>query len=60
MNDVTQKNVDKVTRYREGGKKALDKLVSQFKWVMGQQQRETEKKIRKDGEKATTTLDAKQ
>ncbi|CRJ82364.1 hypothetical protein BN1708_016973, partial [Verticillium longisporum] len=30
MNDVTQKNVDKVTRYREGGKKALDKLVSQF------------------------------
>ncbi|CRK36320.1 hypothetical protein BN1723_004194 [Verticillium longisporum] len=60
MNDVTQKNVDKVTRYREGGKKALDKLVSQFKWVMGQQQRETEKKIRKDGEKETTTLDAKQ
>ncbi|KAL9946632.1 hypothetical protein D7B24_007727 [Verticillium nonalfalfae] len=60
MNDVTQKNVDKVTRYREGGKKALDKLVSQFKWVMGQQQRETEKKIRTDGEKATTTLDAKQ
>ncbi|KAG7130815.1 54S ribosomal protein L8 like [Verticillium longisporum] len=60
MNDVTQKNVDKVTRYREGGKKALDKLVSQFKWVMGQQQRETEKKIRTDGEKETTSLDAKQ
>ncbi|KAM0271084.1 hypothetical protein ACHAQH_009233 [Verticillium albo-atrum] len=60
MNEITQKNVDKVTRYREGGKQALDKLVSQFKWALGQQKTETDKKVRKDSAKESTSLDAEQ
>lgn len=30
INDLTAKNIMKVTRYREGGEKALEKLASRF------------------------------
>ncbi len=30
VNDITAKNIMKVTRYREGGEKALEKLASRF------------------------------
>ncbi len=31
VNDITARNIMKVTRYREGGEQALEKLASRFK-----------------------------
>ncbi|KAM0335838.1 hypothetical protein ACHAQA_000888 [Verticillium albo-atrum] len=52
MNEITQKNVDKVTRYRADGKAALNTLVGQFRNLMTDQKRAAEKKTIKDAQKA--------